>query len=472
MKKTLSILAVAMLSGSALAAVTFQVDMNYHIGQGTFDGNTGTIVVRGTFNGWGGDAFNCVDPDLDGIFVGTHDMPAGDHQYKVIKDGAWEGTPDRPFTYDGIDLTLDTVCWNDQCAASPTLDAEVLFQVQMDVAIAQGNFDPMVDLVVVRGSHANIGNWGGAVALSNGGAGTVYSLEVQFDAIDDASYLDYKYVVLYGGDPNAAGWEPIAGNRYFQFDMNWPDTEPDGYLEHTTPLVYFGDTSWDGLLQNDVLVTFNVDMANVDCYFAQGGAPQFGINSYGEITFVGVAGPFNGWPWGVVPTEWQALNTTGTIFSVTHLFTALSSTSLLYKYGANGEDNESGFEEDHTAIIDDTMTPGFFVINDVFGSLGDDWPCAPVASADETVSSFELKGNYPNPFNPVTTIEFSMENLDHASLIVYDLNGAVVATLIDGMTASGSHSVSFDASLLSSGVYFYTLRSAGISATQKMILVK
>jgi hypothetical protein len=474
MKKTLSLVAATLLAGSAFAAVTFQVDANFHIDNAGFDPVNGTIHVRGDFNGWGGDNEQLFDPDLDGIFVGSYDMPAGPHEYKVIMDQNWEGTPNRAFTYDGVDLTLDPVCYNDQCAVAPTLNAEVLFQVDMGVKIAQGGFDPMTDLIVIRGSHANIGNWGGAVALDNGGMGTVYSLEVQFDGMDDGAYLDYKYVVLAGGDPLLADWEnvPGGGNRYFQFDINWPDTEPDTYLEHVTPLVFFSGVSWDDVLATDVMVTFNVDLAPVMCYFAQGGAPQFGLNNYGEITYVGVLGGFNGWPWGAVPLEWQAVNTTGTIWSLTTMFTAGSPNTLLYKYGANGDDNESGFQEDHITPLDDTLTPGFVVINDVFGSLGDLWPCTPPAEAEETPSSFALKGNYPNPFNPVTTIDFSLEETAVTSLTVYDMSGAEVTTLFNGMAASGDHSVSFDASSLASGVYFYTLRSNGIAATEKMLLVK
>jgi len=97
--------------------------------------------------------------------------------------------------------------------------------------------------------------------------------------------------------------------------------------------------------------------------------------------------------------------------------------------------------------------------------------CAPVEAGDMPVA-FDLKQNHPNPFNPTTTIDFVMNETGHASLKVYDLSGREVATLVNGMTDRGDHSVVFDAADLSSGVYFYTFETAAMSQTQKMVLVK
>ncbi len=86
--------------------------------------------------------------------------------------------------------------------------------------------------------------------------------------------------------------------------------------------------------------------------------------------------------------------------------------------------------------------------------------------------SFELGQNFPNPFNPTTEISFSLENNAQATLSVFNLTGQKVATLVDGNLAAGSHQVTFDASGLSSGLYFYTLSANGISETRKMLLSK
>jgi choice-of-anchor B domain-containing protein len=88
-------------------------------------------------------------------------------------------------------------------------------------------------------------------------------------------------------------------------------------------------------------------------------------------------------------------------------------------------------------------------------------------------ASFELKQNYPNPFNPNTTIEFSIPKGQFVSVRVFDVLGRQVALLADEYRNPGTHSISFDAGRLSSGVYFYNIKtSGGFSETKRMILSK
>jgi hypothetical protein len=96
----------------------------------------------------------------------------------------------------------------------------------------------------------------------------------------------------------------------------------------------------------------------------------------------------------------------------------------------------------------------------------------PQVAADELPSTFTLEQNYPNPFNPTTSISFSLPETGTASLRVFDMTGREVATLVNGMTERGTHTVSFDASNLGTGVYFYTLQSGSFTTTKKMVLVK
>ncbi|MCA9786170.1 MAG: T9SS type A sorting domain-containing protein, partial [Candidatus Cloacimonetes bacterium] len=94
------------------------------------------------------------------------------------------------------------------------------------------------------------------------------------------------------------------------------------------------------------------------------------------------------------------------------------------------------------------------------------------ASANDLPGTFSLGQNYPNPFNPSTTIEFSLPETGIASLVVRNLAGQTVATLFEGMAPAGSHSVVFDASNLSSGVYYYTLEQGSLRASNKLVLMK
>jgi hypothetical protein len=91
---------------------------------------------------------------------------------------------------------------------------------------------------------------------------------------------------------------------------------------------------------------------------------------------------------------------------------------------------------------------------------------------DLAVSEFALVGNYPNPFNPATTINFTIDQANQVNLAVYDLSGREVATLVDGYCNAGAHEVQFDASQLASGVYVYRLTSGANTASGKMVLMK
>ncbi len=85
---------------------------------------------------------------------------------------------------------------------------------------------------------------------------------------------------------------------------------------------------------------------------------------------------------------------------------------------------------------------------------------------------YALHQNYPNPFNPTTVIEFVLPTADNVSLKIYDVLGREVATLLNERRNAGVHRVSFNATNLSSGTYFYRLQSGKFTQTRKMILVK
>lgn len=86
--------------------------------------------------------------------------------------------------------------------------------------------------------------------------------------------------------------------------------------------------------------------------------------------------------------------------------------------------------------------------------------------------NFSLSQNYPNPFNPATSIQYSIAKNEFVSLKVYDVLGREVTTLINEEVSAGNYNVSFNASGLTSGIYFYTLSAGKISQTKSMILLK
>ena len=86
--------------------------------------------------------------------------------------------------------------------------------------------------------------------------------------------------------------------------------------------------------------------------------------------------------------------------------------------------------------------------------------------------SFTLGKPYPNPFNPITSIDFTLPIDSYVSIIVYDLLGREIISLVNQQYSSGFHTIKWDASIYSSGVYFVNMVSGNYTSTQKLMLVK
>lgn len=86
--------------------------------------------------------------------------------------------------------------------------------------------------------------------------------------------------------------------------------------------------------------------------------------------------------------------------------------------------------------------------------------------------AYQLSQNYPNPFNPVTQIQYSLPEQTHVRLEVFNSLGQKVMELVNSQQLAGSHTASFDATELSSGVYLYKITTPSFSQTKKMLLVK
>ena len=97
-------------------------------------------------------------------------------------------------------------------------------------------------------------------------------------------------------------------------------------------------------------------------------------------------------------------------------------------------------------------------------------------SVSETASmlpaAFELEQNFPNPFNPTTSIRYSVPQSSHVALAIFDILGREIRTLINEVQSPGHYTVTFDGRDLASGVYFYRLTSGSFSATKKFVMVK
>jgi hypothetical protein len=104
-----------------------------------------------------------------------------------------------------------------------------------------------------------------------------------------------------------------------------------------------------------------------------------------------------------------------------------------------------------------------------------DWNGGPISiknEKDKIPSSYALDQNYPNPFNPSTSIGFSVPKKGIVRIVLYDAMGNEVKTVLNEEKNPGSYYVNFDATALSSGVYFYKMVSGDFSEAKKMMLIK
>ncbi|GAB5409787.1 MAG: hypothetical protein BalsKO_21520 [Balneolaceae bacterium] len=118
--------------------------------------------------------------------------------------------------------------------------------------------------------------------------------------------------------------------------------------------------------------------------------------------------------------------------------------------------------------ISDSTEDTVFVLSEPIEILG------PVSNEDESgiVKKFSLDQNYPNPFNPTTSINYSIAKNGLVTLTVYNLQGQTVAELVNESKSEGQYSVTWNASNVASGIYYYRLQSNENVLTQKMMLIK
>ncbi|MCC6548506.1 MAG: T9SS type A sorting domain-containing protein, partial [Ignavibacteriaceae bacterium] len=189
--------------------------------------------------------------------------------------------------------------------------------------------------------------------------------------------------------------------------------------------------------------------------------------------------------WGVVPVE------------LTSFAASVSGTSAELKWITASETNNRGFEIQRSLNGAEWLTAGYIsgagtttelteyrwadntapegtvyyrlLQYDYDGSMR---IYGPVTAEIGTITEFSLGQNFPNPFNPVTTIRFALPERTDVSLKVFDAQGSEVAVLARGTREAGRHEVQFDASELPSGVYIYRLEAGTYRETRKLVLIK
>jgi hypothetical protein len=169
------------------------------------------------------------------------------------------------------------------------------------------------------------------------------------------------------------------------------------------------------------------------------------------------------------------------IYSLRWTYTTTAPVGQEFKFGIYGCDNEGGYGNNHIENINDANPTA--TVASQFGSIDPDFynawdytnerPAGPTSVGGVGIPlAYSLEQNYPNPFNPSTMINYEIKQSGLVTLKVFNVLGQAIATLTDGKQEAGKHSIKFDASRFSSGIYFYQITAGNFVATKKMMLLK
>jgi hypothetical protein len=423
------------------------------------------------------------------------------------------------------DTTLAWKYWNDVAPGKAGSDSvNILFRADLTNAINDQGFS-IGDTVLVRWGYNNTAVFGEDTLVNEFG-GNYYSVQIKAREIGLNKDIAYQYYVMVNGVPD----------REIYYDFNDPNQTTQEKRKILVPavkpelLTVNDDVNSisdphrmpkfrnNDKLSNDVTVNWEVDLR-----------PAFFQVKLKGSTLEDIQGDFDVAPgeedsilvWGVwmngpavggwsnpEGTDWgadlranllkklydDATNgdvTAGDSIFTRQVFYSPDSNDIagqIYKFGIYGGDNEAGsqgYGNNHLANIDDAQST--FTIHTQFGSINPNFYTAwdfdlGQVSAIEDLSGIvirrpDLKANYPNPFNPATTLTFELPRQMEVKLVIYNVLGQKVYTVLDGMQRAGIHQVLWNGidesgRPVSSGVYFYQMKTENFEKTLKMVLVK
>jgi hypothetical protein len=405
------------------------------------------------------------------------------------------------------------------------VDVEIAFAVDMSLQIDRGYFDPDSQIVVVAGSYNQWDTTSDTLA-PNLTKPQIYESTVRLRSIEPPVEIEYKYATGALSSEPPSGFES-GSNRLLTITGDESDTDEDGYVEVAQPEIpYFDRRSPEDFFTRDVDVVFSVDLRPAFYMLADSGWVPSGLNNGQRVeSFSGVwiNGPLaktpNGWEnWGPdqlgLMTEFQLLDdgiepddvAGDTLYSWFQSYAVGERRTGRIRFGLDGYNNEAVQFVDHVLSLPDDSAEArvdliFGAMEDAFGGYSDDlydpyilltWggpdiiiPVVVRSGGDqgdtavdveelavEVPTEITLGDNYPNPFNPTTTFEYTVNEPQHVRIDVYDMSGRRVATLVDQEQTAAAYRVTFDATALSSGVYIYQLVTGGTAISKKMLLLK
>ena len=421
----------------------------------------------------------------------------------------WEGgIPDRTFTIPANDSTLHWVLFDE----SPAIDkseervtSTIIFTVDTTPLEAIGLYSrARGDSLEVRGEFNGWNCDDPTICelervpgedLFEGAFSITANAEATFNYKFFINHNDENFVSEFGEDPPSGWEEPISttgSDRSFTFA---------GTQEQDLGIQFFNDVLPGNIIEegNDVELTFQVRMDSAlvdDASPFDPATDTVTVNLHGDALWAFSQGLFRDAQGGYQVSTSNIILTdedgdglyTGSIAVSGPTFS-----SVQYQYAFGGEGGT--FSEEMGAGLGggEGRRRTRFIVPNTDGSWPTEFsfpeeqyqpqgalpfeqnPASGVSIeqiSDELPNKITLEANYPNPFNPTTTIEYSLTNTEQVALKVYDLTGRLVSTVLDGVQPSGTYKVTFDAAGLASGMYLYRLESASTTITRKMVLLK
>lgn len=438
------------------------------------------------------------------------DSLAGREQaYKFVfepdADPRWEGSiGDRVFTVPASDTTLHWQYWDNSPAASGAeqVTSTLLFTVDTSPLEAIGLYDRgRGDSLEARGDFNGWGCGNPTICqLERVPGEDLFEGAFAITAFPETAW-GYKFFINHNdenfmtefGEAPPSGWEePISttgANRAMIFE---------GASEQDLGVQFFNDVLPGNIIpdESSVVVTFQVRMDSALVDNASPFDPAMDtvtVNLHGDALWAFSQGLFRDGDGNFQTTTDNIVLEDGDgdgLYTGTYTVTGPTYGAIQYKYAFGGAGAFS--EEAGGSFGDAGRRRTRYIAANPDGSWPTEWTFEeeqylpsgllpfetnPVATAVEDIggelpTQATLEANYPNPFNPVTTIEYSINAIDHVSLKVFDLTGRLVATLVDGIQSPSNYRINFEARDLASGVYIYRLEAANTTITKKMILLK
>lgn len=493
----------AMPSG-AKATVKFIADMRGPLKKGDINKATGKVFAAGDFNGWSTTKTELKDTKGDSTYSAIVDTIKSGQliNYKFLYDKKaggtqWEDDPNKTaWIVDGAQDVRRF--FNDVDPTTKTADGAIGFTVDMSVMKTVNLFDPAKDTLLVMGGF---NGWSASdksksVMNQNPVAPTSFFNSIAFVKQEVNSDQFYKFKVIVrnqtgplGGD---AGYErPFStggGNRTVKFlgqtsqdagkvsfnDINPAFVVPSG----TTVTANFAVDMTDAM--DAVKQPIPFDPAKDTVYLVPGQAAWAAIMGWKEGQDRAIKltrdGSTNVWK-GSASIKGPAFNGFVYVYEfakpapdgMQKETTGFSNWAWRVRYIPMTASQK--FVQPYTAVVD--KWAGKTEVK--AASEYETWPKG-LSSVEELgngiPTTFELAQNYPNPFNPTTNIKFTLPSDEMVSLKVYNVLGQEVATLLNQQMKAGSYKTDFNASKLSSGVYFYRLEAGSFNTTKKMMLIK